>query len=67
MEDLVLAIVTFAASTFILADATRAGMHAFVMIACVASMPVAAYLACERGRSPWRWAFATAAIGPLAI
>jgi hypothetical protein len=67
MEDLILAVVTFAASTFILVDATRAGIHAFIVITCVVSMPVAAYLAYERGRSPWRWAFATAAIGPLAI
>lgn len=67
MEDLILAVVTFAASAFILTDATRAGIHAFIVITCVASMPVAGYLAYERGRSPWRWAFATAAIGPLAI
>jgi hypothetical protein len=67
MEDLVLAVVTFAASTFVLADAARAGMQVFIVIACVVSMPVAGYLAFERGRSPWRWAFATAAIGPLAI
>ena len=67
MEDLILAVVTFAASTFILIDATRAGIHAFIMITCMVSIPVAAYLAYERGRSPWCWAFATAAIGPLAI
>ena len=63
MEDLILAVVTFAASTFILIDATRA----FIVMTCVVSMPLAAYLAYERGRSPWRWAFATAAIGPLGI
>jgi hypothetical protein len=67
MEDLILAVVTFAASTFILIDATRVGIHAFIVITCVVSMPVAAYLAYERGRSPWRWAFATAVVGPLAI
>ena len=67
MEDLILAVVTFAASTFILADAAQAGMQAFIVIACLVSMPVAGYLAFERGRVPWRWAFATAAIGPLAI
>jgi hypothetical protein len=67
MEDLILAVVTFAASAFILTDATRAGIHAFIVITCVVSMPVAGYLAYERGRIPWRWAFATAAIGPLAI
>jgi hypothetical protein len=67
MEDLILAAVTLAASTFVLADAARAGLHAFIIIACVVSMPVAGYLAYERGRSPWRWAFATFAIGPIAI
>jgi hypothetical protein len=67
MEDLILAVVTFAASTFILADATRAGIHALIIITCLLSMPVAGYLAYERGRSPWRWVFATAAIGPFAI
>ena len=67
MEDFILAVVTFAASAFILTDATRAGIHAFIVLTCVVSMPVAGYLAYERGRSPWRWAFATAAIGPLAI
>ena len=67
MEDRILAVVTFAASTFILIDATRAGIHAFIIVTCVVSIPVAGYLAYERGRSPWRWAFATAAIGPLAI
>jgi hypothetical protein len=67
MEDLILAVVTFAASTFILIDATRAGIHALIVITSVVSIPVAGYLAYERGRSPWRWAFATAAIGPIAI
>jgi hypothetical protein len=51
MEDLILAVVTLAASMFILGDAARAGMHAFIVIACIVSMPVAAYLAYERGRS----------------
>jgi hypothetical protein len=67
MEDLILAVVTLAASMFILGDAARAGMQAFIVIACLVSMPVAGYLAYERGRTPWRWAFAAAAIGPLAI
>ncbi len=40
MEDLIVAVVTFAASTFILIDATR-GIHAFVIIMCVVSMPLA--------------------------
>ena len=35
MEDLILAVVTFAASTFILIDATRAVIHAFIVITCV--------------------------------
>ena len=67
MEDLILAFVTLAASSFILGHVAHAGMDTFVVIACAVSMPIAGYLAYERGRSPWRWAFATAAIGPLAI
>lgn len=67
MEDLILAFVSFAASALILGNAAQAGMNGFIVIACLVSIPVAGYLAYERGRSPWRWAFAAAAIGPLAI
>jgi hypothetical protein len=67
MEDLILALVTFVASIFIFSHAAHAGMDAFVIVAFVASMPLAGYLAYERERSQRLWVCIAAAIGPLAI
>jgi hypothetical protein len=66
MEDLILAFVTFVASMFIFSHAI-AGLDAFTILMFVASMPVAGYLAYERGRSQRRWVWVAAFIGPLAI
>jgi hypothetical protein len=40
---------------------------ALLIIACVASMWLAGYMAYERGRSRRRWILIAALIGPLAI
>ena len=66
MEDLILALVTSVASIFIFSHA-MAGLDAFTIVMFLASMPVAGYLAKERGRRQWRWVQVAAFIGPLAI
>ena len=67
MEDLILVFVTFLASAYIFDHLAHAGTDAFVIVTFVASIPVAGYLAHERGRSQRRWALAASTIGPLAI
>jgi hypothetical protein len=67
MEDLLLAFVTLAASSYILGHLADAGMDAFVIVTFSASLPVVGYLAHERGRSQWRWVCVAVIIGPLAI
>ena len=67
MEDFILALVTLAASLWFLSHLAQAGMDTVVIIVSLAAMPVAGYLAYERGRSQRRWVWIAAAIGPLAI
>ncbi len=69
MEDLVLALVTFAASIYIFGSLAQAGIDVsiLILVTFVASMPVAGYLAYERGRSQRRWVIVAALIGPLAV
>jgi uncharacterized membrane protein len=67
MEDLLLAFVTLAASSYILSHLVYAGMDAFVIVTFLASLPVVGYLAYERGRSQWRWVYVAVIIGPLAV
>ena len=67
MEDLILAFVTFAASWCFLSHLAEAGMDTLVIVVCLASIPLAGYLAYERGRSQRRWVWVAVVIGPLAI
>jgi hypothetical protein len=67
MEDLILAFVTSVVSIYIFSHFEQAGTDAFTIVMFVASMPVAGYLAYERGRSQRRWIYVAAVIGPLAI
>jgi hypothetical protein len=67
MEELLLALVTFAASVCFLGHLAKEGMDTFAIVVSVASMPVVGYLAYERGRSQRRWVWVAAVIGPLAI
>jgi len=67
MEDLILAVLTLAVSACFFEHLTRAGMDALVIIVSLASMPIAGYLAYERGRSQRRWVYVAAVIGPFAL
>jgi hypothetical protein len=67
MEDLLLAFVTLAASSYILGHLVYSGMDAVVIVTFLVSLPVVGYLAYERGRGQWRWVYVAVIIGPLAI
>jgi hypothetical protein len=67
MEDLLLAFVTLAASSYNLIHLAGAGMDAFVIVTFLLSFTCCWLSGLWRGRSQWRWVYVAVIIGPLAI